>query len=149
GGDLNTPRRGDAGDGFLEVHIGVVNLDALIATVGDIHETRLLIDGDAVYRTKLILAVAVRSHRLNPSAVLRYFDEARVAIAIAHIHIVLRIKCDVGLPVECAHGSDRKALRDLLSAFNEALEVVDRLGLSAERHSDVAVRIEFDDHGGT
>ena len=38
---------------------------------------------------------------------------------------------------------------DLFTAFHEALQVVDRLRLATERHSDHAVRVEFNNHPGT
>src|SRR4029077_9916443 len=47
------------------------------------------------------------------------------------------------------HRSNRIALRNLFIAFDEALEVVDCLRLSAEGHLDVAVRVELNDHSGT
>ena len=37
----------------------------------------------------------------------------------------------------------------LLTAFDEALQVVDGLRLSAEHHFDHAIRVELDDHSGT
>src|SRR6266403_3103093 len=148
GGDLDAPRRAYAADGFLEVQIGVIDLDAVVAAVADIN-VALRVRGDAMRRTELIRAGTVCSHRLHPCAVLRYLDDARVAIAIAHVDIVLRIPCYVGFPVECAHYSDRIALRDLLTAFEVALHVIDRLRFSAERHFDVGIRVELDDHSGT
>ena len=49
------PRRAYTGDRFLEVHIGVVHLDAIISTVCDINRIALLVDSDAMRRAELIL----------------------------------------------------------------------------------------------
>src|SRR5882762_4509881 len=138
GSDLDAPRRAYAGDGLLEVHVGVIDLDAVVAAVADIN-VALPVRGDAMRSAELIRAGTVCSHGFHPSAVLRDLDETRVAIAIAHVNIVLRIPCDVGFPVECAHGSGRITLGDLLTAFEISLQIVDRLRLSAKRHFDVCI----------
>ena len=65
GSDLDAPRRAHAADGFLEVQIGVIDLDAEVAAVGDIN-VALRVRGDAVRRVELIVAGTVRSHRSSP-----------------------------------------------------------------------------------
>ncbi len=74
GRDLNAPRRAYAAEGFLEVQIVVINLDAEIAAVRDVN-VALRVGGDTMRRVELVVAGAVRSHRLHPGAVLRDLHE--------------------------------------------------------------------------
>src|SRR5262245_33138383 len=78
GGDLNAPRRGDAGDGFLKVQIVVIDLDTIVAAISDINQVLLHIHGDAMHRVELILAGTACSHGFNPGTVLCDLDDARV-----------------------------------------------------------------------
>lgn len=95
---------------------------------------------------ELIRARPTRPDYFHPRAVLPNFDKARIAVTIAHVDIVVRIPSNVGFPVECAHRPNRKALFPLFTAFDEFLEVVNSLWLSAKRHFDHATRVELDNH---
>ena len=118
GGDLDAPRHGYAGDRFFEIQIGVVNLNAQIAAIGNIDQARLFINGDAMRRVELVLAIAVGSHGLDPGAILGNLDDARIAVAIADEHIVLRIPGDICFAIEGAHVSRGMPFGDLFIAFD-------------------------------
>src|ERR1051326_522973 len=90
-GHLKGPRRAYAGDGLLEVQIGVIHLNAEVAPVGDVHKILLCVHSDAVHRVELIRARPARPDRFYPGTVLAELDDAGVVIAIRHEDIVLRI----------------------------------------------------------
>src|SRR5262245_58920889 len=122
GGHLKAPRRTDTGNGFLEVQIRVVDLDAIVATIGNVDEVLLGIDGDAMHRVELILAGTASSNGFDPGPVLCDLNDARVVVAVGDEDIVLSIPGDVGLPVECSHGSGRKSFGIFFAPFDEAFE---------------------------
>src|ERR1700674_4353795 len=132
-------------DGELakEFSIGVENLYAAVATIGDVNVVAR-IDGDAVRSVELAGLVAGLAPGLEPVAVLVDFGDARIDIAVADVGIACRVPRDVGDLAE--HAIDGRQRR---------LDVLERLGafvrgflLAAEDHDDAAFGIELDDHVG-
>ena len=87
---------------FLIVQVIVIDLDAAVSAVGDV-DVVLGVRGDAMRGAELILVVTPGSHFLQPMAVRRNLDDARVAVAVGHEDIALRIEGHIGFTVECAH----------------------------------------------
>src|SRR6185437_16180435 len=113
----------------------------------------------AMRDVKLVPAGAEGAHRLEPVAARRDFHDARVAVAIRDIDVVLRIPAHVGGAVEGARGPDRMggpvpAGGGILDAavvpgpavLEELLQIVDRLRGAAILAHRLTLRVVFDDH---
>jgi hypothetical protein len=61
------------------------------------------------------------SYRTYPDTVFRKLREARIAVAVADVDIVVRIPCDVGFTVERTRIPNRIPVRVLLAALDKAL----------------------------
>ncbi len=82
-----------------------------------------------------------RADRLDEPAVLVELYDARVAVAVGHENVALRIPADVGLTVEGV-GPVRAGV---LAAAGHDGELLERIGPLAEHHQDFAVRVELGD----
>src|SRR5260370_3556550 len=83
------------GDLAEEFPVGVEDLDAAIAAIGDV-DIVLRVDGDAVRRVELAGLVAGLAPGLEPVAVLIGFADARIDVAIADVGIAGGIPSHVG-----------------------------------------------------
>ena len=126
-----------------EFSIGVEDLDAAVAAIGDVNVV-VRIDGDTVRGVELAGLVAWFAPGLEPVPVLVDFGDARIDVAVADVGVACRVPRDVGNLAE--HAIDGRQRR---------LDVFERLGafvrgflLAAEDHDDAAFGIEFDDHVG-
>src|SRR5579872_5035486 len=97
--DADAPRRAHAGDGFLQLQFGVVDLDAIVSAIADV-DIVVGVGGDAVRRGELVGAGTVRADRAHPHTFAIHLGEARVAVAVADVDIVVRIPGHVGFAVE-------------------------------------------------
>ena len=123
--------------------IGIEDLDAAVATVGDV-DVVVRIDSDAVRGVEVARLVAGFAPRLEPVALLVDFGDTRIDIAVADVGVARGVPRDVGDLTE--HAVDGRKRR---------LDVLERLGtfvggflLAAENHEDAAFRVELDDHVG-
>src|SRR5258708_4044082 len=82
-------------DSADEFSVGIEDLDAAVATVGDV-DVVLGIDGDAVRGVELTGLIARLAPRLEPVAVLVDFCDARIDIAIADVGVARRVPRNVG-----------------------------------------------------
>src|ERR1700730_10606859 len=95
---------------------------------------------DGMRYSELILAGAVGSDLLQPMSARRDFDNARVAIAVGDVDIVLGIPGDISWPVKRANRALRMwvpfpaagIVKTGAAAFDKFLEVIDGLRRAAK-----------------
>ena len=104
----------------------------------------LRVDGDGVRRAELERTVAARADRLDEAAVLVELHDARVAVAVGHEDVALRIPADVGLPMERV----RPVGARVLTAARHQRQLLERIGPLAEHHQQLAVGAELLDDVG-
>ncbi len=123
--------------------VGVKDLNAAIATVGDV-DVVVRVDSDVVGRVELAGLVAGLSPGFEPDTVFVGFGYARIDVAVADVGVAGRIPSHVGdLAEKAIDGRERRlGMLERLGAF------VGGLLLAAEDHHDAALRIELDDHVG-
>src|SRR5215469_7643309 len=151
--DAEGPRSTDAGDALLKVQIVVINLDSPVSAVSYI-DVVLPVRGNAMRGAELILFVPPGPQHLQPMAVRRNLHHARVAVAVGHEDIALRIKGHIGFAIECPLPARRMLVpvRRIRSAkvqdFEVSLEVINGLRRPAKPEHGLALRVILDDHAG-
>src|SRR5712664_3607128 len=129
------------GDDAKEFSIGVEDLDAAIAAIGDVNVIAR-IDGDAMRCVELTGLIAGFAPGLEPVSVFVDFCDARIDVAVSDVGAASGVPRDVGYLAE--HSIDgRKRRLDLLERFGA---FVGSFLLAAEDHDDAAFGIELDDH---
>src|SRR6185295_676731 len=157
----------DVLDLALEGAVVVEHLDAGVAGVGGV-DVALGIDGDAVDAGELAGGGASLAPRLDEHSVLREFRDARVAAAVGHEDVALRVPRHVGGTIEDVlrrAGSGRSAATTTAGVAAAAGRVTataalaagsggaagrirNRFRLASEQERDPALRIELHHHRG-
>src|SRR5256886_10408654 len=121
--------------------IGIEDLDAAVATIGDV-DVVVRIDSDAVRGVEVARLVAGFAPRLEPVALFVDFGDTRIDIAVADVGVARGVPRDVGDLTE--HAVDRRKRR---------LDVLERLGtfvggflLSARNQDDAALGVGIYGH---
>ncbi len=114
-----------------------------VAAIGDVDHA-LGVDRDRVRRAELQRAVAARADRLDEAAVLVELDDARVAVAVGHEDVALRIEADIGLPMKGV----RPVGAGVLAAARRQRQLIERIGTLAEHHQQLSVGTELLDDVG-
>ena len=136
--DAHRPRRADVIVDRLLVQIVVEHDDALIAAIGDIdHPFR--VNRDRVRRAELQGTVAARTNGLDEAAVLVELHDPRVAVAIGHEDVALRIEADVGLSMERVWPVGAW----VLAAPRRQRQLIEWIGALAKDHQELAVGAEL------
>ena len=103
---------------------------------------------------ELILVVTPGPQHLQPMAVRRNLHDARVAVAVGHEDIALRIKGHIGFAIECPLPARRVLIPSggftaaKVQDFEVCLEVINGLRRPAKPKDGLALRVVLDDHAG-
>jgi hypothetical protein len=126
-----------------EFSIGVEDLDAAIAAVGDV-DIVVRVDANVVRGVELAGLIAGLAPGFEPDTVFVGLGDAGIDVAVADVGVAGGVPGHVGdLAEKSVNGRERRlGMLERLGAF------VGGFLLAAEDHHDAALRIELDDHVG-